>query len=91
MSDTEQINAALGATQMEDLKVDTWAIFDPIYGPERVLAKHSYTLQNGVECVHLQVWDGRSESGSPYAPLGTGRFIVRAIHEPVMIRNFSDA
>lgn len=75
--------------RMRDLQVGDWAIFDPILGPERVIAVRVYTLANGVDCLHFNVWDERTGSDSFYAPFGTGRFIVRAEHEPIMLRRYA--
>lgn len=82
------------AVEMKDLEVGWWGCFDPLYGPERVLAITSYTLREpegfgpyygvGVNVLHLHVNDEHGENPS-------GRFIVRAEHEPVMAVSFPEA
>lgn len=62
-----------------ELEVGSWATFDPIYGPEKVLSITRFMLTEpvegfaqygmGVEVLHLQV--GR-------------RFITRSAYEPVL-------
>ncbi|HEY3021801.1 MAG TPA: hypothetical protein VGJ32_16500 [Solirubrobacteraceae bacterium] len=57
-----------------DLHPDDRAVFDPLFGGERVLHAEDYTLPNGVEVVHLHVAGDEGD-----------RFIVRAAHEHVPV------
>lgn len=69
-----------------ELEVGSWATFDPIYGPEKVLSISRFVLTEpvdgfaqygaGVEVLHLQV-------GS--------RFITRSAYEPVLEVRKDDA
>jgi hypothetical protein len=64
-------------TTIAALAVGDTAVFDPIYGPERIIEAHPATLPNAVKCLHLHVHDGREKGGS--------RYIVRGVHEPVVL------
>lgn len=76
---------AVKSVVMQDLNVGDWAVFDPVYGRERLQAISRFTLGKpefgmgggGVKVLHLQVTDERSTT---YA-----RFIVRAVNEPVVV------
>lgn len=83
---------------MEELQVGWWGLFDPIYGPEKVIEIDGYALgpnERGARVIgtsnesgtwpiiRFRVSDERGESP-------TGRYIARFPQEPVLAMTFPD-
>ena len=71
-------DATVGPATAGDLVQGDWALFDPIYGLERVISTQNVAIGRwgNWTAKHIHVWNGHLPQGS--------RFIIRFNHEPVL-------